>query len=1519
MSITRNSFLEQILDLMEHREARLLAWGIVDAYFSVDELHDLIDPPIEAALERGFEEFLAAKEVVSALLKMQWITAAEGVDGAIGYRSRMAETIRLLARLRQLFPKHAGESAWQVAPTLVADFRFLRRTRQYPVRKISAKEALLVLRTATSSSTLLKAAQAMMTPDGKEMTLAGFQVRAAERIIRGIEKDIPLATIVCAGTGSGKTLAFYLPTLSSVARHVLAPTVSKPWVKAIALYPRVELLKDQLREVVSRTLALARALDVPANKFIRVGAYFSDTPASATRCDWAQIGQDRICPILNCLQCGAELRWRAIDIQAGRECLKCIACEFELDGAIFPLTRESMRKRVPDVLFTTTEMLNQRMSDSNACHLFGVGPKAVRAPELVLLDEVHTYEGRHGAQVAYLLRRWQRLADQPLRFVGLSATLREASSFFVSLTGCRHALVEEISPRASEIESEGAEYLLAIRGDPVSRSALLSTTIQTTMLLQRSLDPHSSAPAESISHGLYGQKTFVFTDNLDVINRLYFDLLSAEGRNSFGDPDLRNAPNGGLAVLRKKGPSNFRYANGQDWRACEALQGPLDRRLTVKRVSSQDRGVDPDADVVVATAVLEVGFDDPTVGAVVQHKAPRGMASFLQRKGRAGRSKGMRPWTAVVLSDYGRDRLAYQTYDLLFDPELPVRTLPLGNRYLTRMQAVYTTIDYLSLRLQDGPAGSVWRDLSEPGASEARRTRLVRELEHILDTEFGTKRLADYLERALRLPTEEVTALLWEYPRPLMTSVLPTALRRLTSGWSADNQSKADLLIANSPLPDFIPASLFSDLSLAEVVIELPKSEPKKRFDRTAMSVFAALREFAPGRVSRRYGVHYRTERHWLPPCVQFGEEGQSGQTVADLDVTSCGRQVFIGEYLIQTDDTIVPVQVYRPVSIVPMAPPKNVKDSSNASLRWHTQLVPKVLPTWLSPPHGGIWPELVPKIGFFTHSRHSPVEVRRFTTGAASEIGVGKEKVRMRTNFTREGKDVALGATFAADGVVFQVCIPTALYARHAVGSEKKWRALRTSRFTDMAWRGNSLQMVNNPFAREWLAQVYMSALFYVSLVQQKDLASADQALREGTAAITLSQVLEQMFQSQIVESTESDANAAPADKLRQELDALLKMTDVIDELHRSATVLWESITEEWEPWLRSVYQATLAAALLRSITDLSPTIDSDDVSVDLARGPVDGEGLLTPTASLTEIWFTEKTPGGSGLVEQIMRTYAEDPRRFFSTVRANLQMSEFEQIDHQLGGLVRMLADEKEFPSVELIRQYRVAGQHAERTRIVAELRRSLQKDGFSPFHGFFVSMGNRILRQGMGPASDQYLDSVLQRWDAEEARLGVEIDIRVMCYFLSQNSDIERVVAEIGSMDGTDRDAWRMGAIYGLLWARGKAVRQTALQLRNPFTEMPVVERLLVEETLNDERNRVSVMRHDWLEEAATHLAMGRLVTLTCVGSELYRLGNAMDSLVTNAIDSGYLRTYARLQGVRRNGDTFEADLELIEALQ
>ena len=218
------------------------------------------------------------------------------------------------------------------------------------------------------------------------------------------------------------------------------------------------------------------------------------------------------------------------------------------------------------------------------------------------------------------------------------------------------------------------------------------------MLMARSLDHE----ANRISEGLYGLRTFAFTDNLDVINRLYFSLLDAEGRNNRGDPDPVRHPNGPLASLRRVVESRGRDRYGQNWRMPEVIGHRLDERKRIGRTSSQDPGVANNADVIVATASLEVGFNDPAVGAIIQHKAPRSAAQFLQRKGRAGRRRGMRPWTAIILSDYGRDRLAYQAYERLFDPVLPPQSLPISSRHIRRIQAVYALIDYLGLNGPDG-------------------------------------------------------------------------------------------------------------------------------------------------------------------------------------------------------------------------------------------------------------------------------------------------------------------------------------------------------------------------------------------------------------------------------------------------------------------------------------------------------------------------------------------------------------------------------------------------------------------------------------------------------------------------------------------------------------------------------------------------------------------------------------------------------------------------------------------------
>ncbi|MBK9469791.1 MAG: hypothetical protein IPO20_18315 [Gammaproteobacteria bacterium] len=395
-----------------------------------------------------------------------------------------------------------------------------------------------------------------------------------------------------------------------------------------------------------------------------------------------------------------------------------------------------------------------------------------------------------------------------------------------------------------------------------------------------------------------GWRSFAFTDQLDATNRLFYDLRDAEGRTPQGYPATQRAPNGGLAFLRRSSSDQRRYEGGQDWRMLEDNGHELTTRHRVERTTSLDTGVSYEAEIVVATAALEVGYDDPAVGVVLQHKAPRDMAQFLQRKGRAGRTRHVRPWTIMVLSDYGRDRLAYQAYEQFFDPELPPRELPLANRYIRRMQATYALIDYLGVDMQGGePKGSVWRDLAQPQdyrferwseaainavkslrpnfpltsgdwsscskravqdapgsykwdgknwlQSDIRRRHLVSRLAELLREPTRIAGLGRHLSQSLALPREDVDMLLWDHPRPLLLTAVPTALRRLATNWRAHGKPQADR-IDRHPLPEFIPSTLFSDLALPEVQLLGGRHED------IGLPVLQAMNEMAPGKVSRR-------------------------------------------------------------------------------------------------------------------------------------------------------------------------------------------------------------------------------------------------------------------------------------------------------------------------------------------------------------------------------------------------------------------------------------------------------------------------------------------------------------------------------------------------------------------------------------------------------------------------------------------------------------------------------------------
>ena len=1593
--------VEAGLDALERREARLLVWGLVDSALTHDEVLAILDEVITSRTDLVSDpsnsiqdsdrllEYLEAQKLLHRVRQL-------GTSNNLRWRTRMAEGLRLLTRLRQLTGRQEEQDLWSSGPTLVADYRFIWKPRKYPKRNIDKTTFISSTLSDVDDPILREAIKSRLEQQNSRWGASKFQVDATKRILRGLESGRPTGTLVSAGTGSGKTLAFYLPTLSWLAGR-LVQSQSNKGVRVLAIYPRTELLKDQLAEVYSQSRRFDAFVGRRGGRPIRLGVLYGqvpETPHSVSRGvnRWQMVGRDFLCPYLRCpdVQCSGELVLAVANLNELDPPLTCRSCTKKIGSDTFCWNRRATFKNPPDILFTTTEMINQNLSNGRMRHVFGIGPEVERPPDVVLLDEVHLYTGTYGAQVAYLLRRWSALSGQRASFVGLSATIAQGKEFFASLTGLTTSIVEEITPHGDDLEQEGAEYLVALKGDPVSQTALLSTSIQTLMLMSRLLDPRSTMTERPF----HGWRAFAFTDQLDSTNRLYYDLLDAEGRTENGRPNFSRFPNGGLARLRSRGNSFQRYEGGQDWEAIRSIGYDLAERKTIDKTTSSDSGVHADADVVIATSALEVGYDDPDVGLVVQHKAPREVSSFLQRKGRAGRKRHMRPWTIMVLSDYGRDRLAYQAHDLFFDPVLPPNALPIRNRYVRRIQAAYCLIDHLGVRMQAFPkATDTWRALSKPW-SESQQTslqesalikatmpqiqitlgplsnsealppnsarmdalrvqalkisesynlpgpnakwhpwnwlcarlerRFLRDaLRDLLQNPDERDRLEAFLKQALHLSDGDIMPLLWEPPRSLLTEAIPTALRRISTDWRAQGIVGSDFR-GNGPLPEFVPASLFNDLNVPEV--ELQAFVKGNITVLETLGVRQALSDFAPGKVSRRddtirwLGLTQAQLSDIFKVTPPVSHLKASVEQWYDLDPEP---PLWITDGGLRHELT-----VYRPKTLKLCEPETtgsqiNIRTTSNAKMVWATQIHSQ---------RDGITLDLLnSRVGIarcfaavhaHTHSSQTAATVRRFAVGSDATLVANRAKQRIEARtlleFVHAGKPCGVGFSFDADAIRFELSALNGIFSTNLLTSTDTRRAARTARYIWETSHGHGLTPFRiNIFQRNWLALIFQTAITTIAAKNNVPLSVAtSMLLTQGVG--TFESVLTKIFQSNPTADSDSDGGGdgvRNTDRLRQRLLDLLSTPTLVAALAKAAECLWSPINETWDSWLQATAKHTLAAAILEALQQLCPEIDSQDLAVDCDPGPA-VDGARRPTE---EIWVTETTPGGNGLIEQALTEIAKAPERFFRLLESNIRPTEHETIDLQLRRLIEEIGGETQDKTLqELIYTVRNAKSTQVSESSFAVLRQGLIKSGYVLFHGFLVTMCSRFLRPGTPPDLDAYVSSIQTRWDDLEASLGIEVDARVISALYADDATLDRIFRHAGFDVPTPvTESWRYSVISGLLWARGHALRANLLPLYTPYaSDIVETEKLLLSHLLTPNEEAIEGNSADWFRLAEKKLVMTGRVAIRLPTTELAKVREIYGRLMLEPIHLEYLNFYVRSIGVRRTSNAIELLFELPE---
>lgn len=224
-------------------------------------------------------------------------------------------------------------------------------------------------------------------------TLSPFihQWRAWQRL--SSKGRVPQSTLVTTGTGSGKTECFLVPILDHCYREHLA---GRRGIKAIILYPMNALAADQaarFAQEIFRREALCMGSGRQRQARIRVGLYTgrNDPGVSA----------------------------------GGQACATMRVSGGESDEIYQAITdHAAMQEDPPDILLTNYKMLDfLLMRPKDKAIWQHNGPDVLR---YLVLDELHTYDGAQGADVACLIRRLKaRLDIGPggLCCIGTSATV----------------------------------------------------------------------------------------------------------------------------------------------------------------------------------------------------------------------------------------------------------------------------------------------------------------------------------------------------------------------------------------------------------------------------------------------------------------------------------------------------------------------------------------------------------------------------------------------------------------------------------------------------------------------------------------------------------------------------------------------------------------------------------------------------------------------------------------------------------------------------------------------------------------------------------------------------------------------------------------------------------------------------------------------------------------------------------------------------------------------------------------
>lgn len=226
---------------------------------------------------------------------------------------------------------------------------------------------------------------------------------------RRLQPETPRSTIIATGTGSGKTECFQLPVLDWCRQQA-----DQPGIKAIVIYPMNALAEDQARRIATRIWTSPEL-----KGRVTAGMYADAEPQDAS----PSMRQDDV------------IR-----------------------------SRRAMHESPPDILLTNYRMLDSLLVRPERKGLWEHNrPESLR---FLVVDELHTFDGAQGTDLACLIRRLKDRLAVPkgsLCCIGTSATLGDQSDTEPIIDYARELFDEEFD--ADAVVTEDRQDLSAYLED----------------------------------------------------------------------------------------------------------------------------------------------------------------------------------------------------------------------------------------------------------------------------------------------------------------------------------------------------------------------------------------------------------------------------------------------------------------------------------------------------------------------------------------------------------------------------------------------------------------------------------------------------------------------------------------------------------------------------------------------------------------------------------------------------------------------------------------------------------------------------------------------------------------------------------------------------------------------------------------------------------------------------------------------------------------------------------------------